>query len=152
MGAKSSILCRIIIMCISLRFNIYFCQEVYPGTPVWTFTPFTSIPEDEILSIFPPVSVYSLSSHPCFSSPIRSFINPFMDKRKGDLRHHCLHLPVDHTHSNWSQGRHALSGFNKTHLQGSVYSRPRVDLCFHYLFSYFLKLFIQFICLWKWQN
>ena len=60
-----------------------FLSGVYPEVPVWTFTPLTSMPEDEILSIFPPVSVYSIPSHPCFSSPIRCFINPFMDKGKG---------------------------------------------------------------------
>ena len=146
MGVKSSILCRIRIMYISLRFNIYFCLEVYPGTPVWTFTLFTSMPEAEILSIFPPVSVYSLSSHPCFSSPIRSFINPFTDKRKGDLRHHCLHLPVEHTHSNWSQGRHAVSGFKK-HISKDLFILGlglicAFIICSHIFWNYLYSLFV----------
>ena len=97
-----------------------FLSGVYPEVPVWTFTPLTSMPEDEILSIFPPVSVYSIPSHPCFSSPIRCFINPFTDKGRGVMRFIAYTCPLEHTHSNWSQGRHAVSVVNKTPLPGSV--------------------------------
>ena len=43
-----------------------------------------------------------------------------MDKRKGDMRFIAYTCPLEHTHSNWSQGRHAVSEFNKTPLPGSV--------------------------------
>ena len=147
--AKSSILSRVRIMCFSLRSNVHFSLEVYPGAPVWTFTPLTSMHEGEILSIFPPVSVFSIPSHPCFSSGIRCCIKPFMDKRKGDMRFIAYTWPLEHTHSNWSQGRHAVSGFNKIPLPGCVYSSPCVAMCFHYLFLYFCNYLCISFAFWS---
>lgn len=112
--AESGTLCRIKIMCFSLRSNVPFCLGVHPGAHVhdWRWNSFFISCCFSL--VFPPTHVSGLELEVLF---ILLWI-----RKKRMWEFSAYTWPLEHTHPNWSYGKHAVSGF--------IYSRPCVALVF----------------------